>query len=131
MIVLFLFFALIAPFVVAPLEILFPYPHLVEEFAKAVLILAYMKSRGGKESLIYALMLGFLFALSENVLYMFKIPSSNSIGIILRFILTTPMHMVTAVIIGVSVLRDKRFVYIGLVLAMIIHYFFNIIVSPY
>jgi len=130
MAILILFFALIAPFVLYPIEIFFPYPHIAEELVKALLIFFLLQSPKTSQKIYGAILVGFLFAFSENVLYMLNIFSAgNPQALILRFVLTMPMHIVTSGVILTSALIDKRLIFLGIILAGFIHYFFNIYVS--
>ncbi len=122
--------AAIAPFLIWPIEIFFPYPHVIEEMTKALLIFFLLKSTDNRQKIYGAILVGFLFAFSENVLYMLNIFSAgNPQELILRFVLTMPMHIVTSVVILSLSLIDKRLIFLGIILAGFIHYFFNIYVS--
>ncbi len=118
--------AAIAPFILWPIEIFFPYPHIVEELAKALLIFFLLKSGDNRQKIYGAILVGFFFAFSENILYMMN---GNSQALILRFVLTMPMHIITSVVILSVGLIDKRLIFLGIILAGFIHYFFNIYVS--
>ncbi len=107
-----------------------PYPHVIEEMAKALLIFFLLKSTDNRQKIYGAILVGFLFAFSENVLYMLNIFSAgNPQVLILRFVLTMPMHIATSGVILTSALIDKRLIFLGIILAGLIHYFFNIYVS--
>ena len=122
-------FAASLPFLLWPIEILLPYPYVVEEIAKAILIFFVLKLPGSQR-IIMTFLVGFLFAFSENVLYLFNIYALGNIGtLVLRFALTTPMHILTSfVILGFGAF-DKRLIVAGLVLASLIHFFFNRLVG--
>ena len=123
-------FAAIAPFVVWPIEIFFPYPHIVEEITKAVLIFFLLKSPTTTQKISGTILIGFLFAFSENVLYLFNIlPSGNTHSLLLRFVLTLPMHVLTSLIIVGPALINKRLIFAGILMAGLIHYLFNISVA--
>lgn len=122
--------ATIAPFLLWPVEIFFPYPHIIEEIAKAIIIFFLLKSPSTRQKIYGAVLVGFLFAFSEDVLYMLNIFSTGNFQtLILRFVLTMPMHIVTSVVILTSAIIDKRLIFLGIILAGFIHYFFNIYVS--
>ncbi|MDO8452597.1 MAG: PrsW family glutamic-type intramembrane protease [bacterium] len=123
-------FAAILPFILWPVEILFPYPHIIEELGKALLIFFLLKSGSLRQKILGAALIGFLFAFSENVLYMLNIFSgANTQDLLLRFVITMPMHIATSVVIMAISLIDKRLIFIGVILAGLIHYFFNSYVS--
>ena len=120
-------FATIAPFVIWPIEIFFPYPHIVEELLKALLIFFLLKEPRTTQKITGTILIGFLFAFTENVLYMFNILSSgNPQALVLRFLLTLPMHVLTSLIILGPALIDKRLIFVGVLIAALIHYLFNI-----
>jgi len=78
-----------------------------------------------------AFFVGFFFALSEEVFYLVSILISGDNFQLLfwRFFLVAPMHVVTSLIILFSILIDRRLVFLGIVIAAFIHYFFNVYVS--
>ena len=120
-------FAFIAPFVLWPIEIFFPYPHIVEELVKALLIFFLLKSNNTFQKVSGSISIGFLFGLAENLLYLLN---SGTIEIrLLRFMLTMPLHITTFLIILLSILINKRLIFLGIILAGLVHYFFNIYVS--
>lgn len=122
--------AAISPFILWPIEIFFPYPHIVEELTKALLIFFLLGISDIRQKIYGAIAVGFLFAFSENVLYMLNIFSGGSPeALILRFVLTMPMHILTSVVILSVSLIDKRLIFLGIILAGFVHYFFNIYVS--
>ncbi len=75
--------------------------------------------------------MGFFFALSEEVFYLVStlIAGDNFQLLLWRFFLVAPMHVVTSLIILVAVLIDRRLVFLGIVIAAFIHYFFNVYVA--
>ncbi len=127
MTLLILFFALISPFILWPIEIFFPYPHIVEELAKALLIIFILLLPKTSQKIYGAILIGFLFGLSENFLYLFS-PGTTQTHL-LRFVLTMPLHIVTTLVILLPALIFKRLIFLGIILAIFIHYFFNIYVS--
>ncbi len=124
-------FAAIAPFIVWPIEIFFPYPHIVEELAKALLIFfLLLRPSSNTKKISGVFLIGFIFAFSETVLYLFNIlPLGNPQILLLRFLLTIPMHILTSYVILISAMIDKRLIFLGIILAAFIHYFFNIYVA--
>lgn len=124
-------FAAFLPFLLWPIETLLPYPFVLEEIAKAALIFFVLKFPGNQRFWLVFLV-GFLFAFSENVLYLFNIYSlGNFQTLIARFLLTTPMHVLTSfVILGFATI-DKRLIVVGLALASLIHLSFNQLVANF
>ena len=120
-------FSLIGPFFLLLVEKVLPYPYLVEEVYKFFLA---KPSNSTKVSII----LGLLFSLSEAVFYLlnpnFSIFSTNMAGqaplinySLLRLITVTPMHISTILIM--QYLNKKSLSWLGLILAVAIHYLFN------
>ena len=121
-------FAAITPFILWPIEIILPYPYIVEEISKAILIFFLLKLPN-REKILGTIMIGFLFSFSETVLYLFNVFSVGSLQtLFLRFIFTTPMHIVTSLIILSSALINKNLIILGVIIAALVHYIFNLIV---
>lgn len=104
-------FAAIAPFVVWPIELILPYPHLIEEIVKAVLVWC------GHPKATTAVLIGAVFAFSEAVFYLFNSPSALS-----RLVYTIPLHSSTFLILALS---RRRFFPLGLAAAILIHWLYN------
>ena len=121
-------FAAITPFILWPIEIILPYPYIVEEISKAILIFFLLKLPN-REKILGTIMIGFLFSFSETVLYLFNVFSVGSLQtLLLRFIFTTPMHILTSLIILSSALINKNLIVLGVIIAALVHYIFNLIV---
>lgn len=118
--------ALILPLILIPLERFAPYPYVIEEIVKATLIYVILKNSSRQNQLKLSLVAAFLFALSENIFY-----STNFIiGGILnsfwqRFMLTTSLHLLTAVIILLPSQKKLKLIVPATIFAMAIHYFYN------
>ena len=104
-------FTAMAPFVIWPIELILPYPHVVEEIVKAVMVW------WGKPNAKTALLLGAIFAFSEAVFYLFNSPSALS-----RLLYTLPLHTSTFLILALS---RRRFFPLGLAAAILIHWLYN------
>ncbi|OGK18824.1 hypothetical protein A3D80_02960 [Candidatus Roizmanbacteria bacterium RIFCSPHIGHO2_02_FULL_40_13b] len=120
-------FAAIAPFILWPIEIFFPYPHIVEELAKALLIFFILKSGDNRQKIYATILIGFLFGITENFLYLFSPATSQTH--LFRFMVTMPLHITTSLAILIPALLDKRLLFLGIVLAGLLHYFYNTSVS--
>ena len=121
-------FAAITPFILWPIEIILPYPYIVEEISKAILIFFLLKLPN-REKILGTIMIGFLFSFSETVLYLFNVFSVGSLQtLLLRFIFTTPMHILTSLIILSSALINKNLIILGIIIAALVHSIFNLIV---
>ena len=104
-------FAAIAPFAVWPIELILPYPHVVEEIVKAILVW------WGKPNAKTSLFLGAVFAFSEAIFYLFNSPFALS-----RLIYTLPLHASTFLILSIS---RRRFFPLGIAIAILLHWLYN------
>ncbi|PIP52911.1 hypothetical protein COX08_03890, partial [Candidatus Beckwithbacteria bacterium CG23_combo_of_CG06-09_8_20_14_all_34_8] len=98
-----------APFLLWPIERLAPYPHIVEEILKLVLILVIL---GGPEpafkKISLGILAGVLFALSESFLYFLNIFQIGQLSLLAqRLILTTLLHGMTMILMILPALRKK------------------------
>lgn len=123
-------FAAVIPFVIWPIEIIFPYPYIVEELAKTVLVFFILGTRGRSLQIKLTILAGLFFAFSESVLYISNILLVGTLWTYLeRLLLTIPLHILTSLLILLSGSRKKELLPLGVVMAMILHYFFNLFVS--
>lgn len=120
-------YALFAPIILWPVEILFPYPFIVEEIAKGALILfATGKDYDSKKAVKTFLIAGVVFALSETVLYVVNLGFTGSVSyLLIRFILTSLLHSLTFIIILLPTLKNRKLLLPGLLIAILLHYLYN------
>ena len=107
-------FAAIAPFLIWPIEFVLPYPHIIEELVKAILVW------WGKPTAKTALLSGAVFALSEAVFYLFNSPTALS-----RLVYTVPLHASTFLILS---LFPRRFFPLALIAAILLHWAYNLFI---
>ena len=123
-------FAAIAPLLLWPIEVLLPYPHIIEELAKAVLIFFTLKLATSKSRVTQAIAVGVLFAMSESVLYLFNIFAVGNLSTFVnRLFLTIPLHAVTSLLILLPAMKDKRLIILGIPFAIAVHYLFNLYIA--
>ena len=123
-------FSLFLPFLVWPVEFIFPYPFIVEEVAKGALIYFVATSQEKIDKLKMVAVIGVFFAFSETVLYLFNIYLVGNISTLLqRLAITTSLHVVTSLVIYLPAIKDKKLIVLGVILAGILHYFFNFYVK--
>jgi RsiW-degrading membrane proteinase PrsW (M82 family) len=123
-------FALIAPFVVWPIELILPYPHIIEELAKAVLVFTLLDLPERLTKIKLAILIGVLFAFSESVLYLFNIQLVGDVQTyFVRLLVTVPLHVITTLIILLPALKNKKLIIVGVIFASLIHYFFNLYIQ--
>lgn len=119
--------AAIAPFVIWPIELLLPYPYIVEEAVKALLVLFILDCTRISLRIKTVLASALLFTLSETVLYILNISLVGNLStLLIRFGLTFILHSLTMLIIFFSAYKTKWLMPIGIVAAMLIHYFYNL-----
>jgi RsiW-degrading membrane proteinase PrsW (M82 family) len=122
--------AAILPFILWPIEYFLPYPHLIEELAKAALVYYLAKELTGSHLIKEALIIGFVFSITETVLFLLNIlPTGDSTTLALRLLMTTPLHILTTLIIAIPTAINKKFLPFGLLGAILVHYFFNFFVG--
>lgn len=123
-------FASIAPFLVWPIELIFPYPHIVEELFKGLLVFFILKSPDNATRIRLGILAGFFFAFSESVLYISNILLVGTVWIFIeRLFLTIPLHVLTTLLILFSGMKKKEFLVLGIVGAILAHYLFNLLVA--
>lgn len=119
---------LVLPFLLWIIERVLPYPVLVEELTKLLIVLAITKRV--KENLFYWIVLaGLMFGIAESFLYLININLYGSLTVWWsRLLLTVPMHVITiSIIYGLG--KFGRFgLAVGLILAIFVHYEFNLLV---
>jgi len=121
--------AAIAPFVVWPIEYFLPYPYLIEELAKAILVYFILIS-DSRNPLKLGIIAGLLFGFSETVLYYLNILPTGQISILLIRVFTTiPLHIATTLIILIPSRRKLKLMPWGVLLAIILHFLFNFLLT--
>lgn len=125
-------FAAILPFLLWPVEFLLPYPVVVEELAKLLLVV-YILNDEEFSSVKIVIVSGILFSITESVLYVFDILSITESNFALMFtqrlLMTGVMHTLTMVVMFVLIKKDRRLLPVGLGVGMIIHFVYNSLVA--
>ena len=122
----------VLPALLIPIVTMTGYSEVIEEFAKALVVsFLILQLSSHKSQIIGAVVFGFWFGLSENMLYLNQIFQLGDMSVFLnRFIWTLPMHILTILIMTFSGMAGRVFLVFGFVAAVILHAFFNqIIVS--
>lgn len=114
--------SLVGPFILLLVEKLLPYPFVIEEIYKFLLI-----ANNKQLKTINVLLAGVLFSLSEAIFYFMNPIYQNNLGKILtRLIAVTPMHLTTMLVMFYFMRKNKTtYKYIGLLPAILIHLSFN------
>ena len=119
-------FALIAPFIVWPIEFILPYPHVVEEIVKGFLVYLILDVKETSVKIKTAIAVGILFSLSETVLYVFNFYTVGYLPFFFkRLLYTIPLHTITMLVILFPALKDKRLIVVGVILAGVLHFLYN------
>ena len=124
-----LLIAFISPLVLLPIEQMLPYTFIIEELVKLFLvILIILEGKKCKKSFWGIIFLiGFLFTISESILYLVNIiPTGNYSLFPLRIILTGSLHSGTTLLMYGLGKKSIVLLIIGFILAVLIHYFFNL-----
>jgi hypothetical protein len=120
-------YSFFGPFLVWPLEYLLPFPFIIEELFKGVLVYIFHKQSAGTFFLC-----GITFALTETFLYSINIFSYGSFAMFAeRLVLTSALHSATFLIIYGFTKIDRRLLIVGLAVAMVIHFFYNSIAPTF
>ncbi len=118
---------LILPVLLIPIVALSGYTEVVEEIAKALVVLfLILKLPSGKMRLFAGAVFGFLFGLSESMFYLTNIIQLGDFSIFWqRFLFTVPMHITTVLVMAISALRWKWLLIFGFSGAVVLHLLFN------
>ena len=122
---------LVLPAVLIPTVKFFGHTEIIEEVAKALIVLfLILKLPTNKTKIIYGLFFGLLFGLSESIFYLNNIFQFGDFNVFWQRILwTVPMHIITVLVMVFSGLTAKRFLIFGFIGAVILHMLFNSLVA--
>lgn len=123
-------FSAIGPFLLWPVELILPYPFIIEEIFKGIMVYLILQVSGRRlqERLLIASAL--LFSLSESLLYVFNFSLVGDMRIfLLRLVSTTILHLSTFLIIYLSGRKNLRLLPAGVLAGAVIHFFYNYIIS--
>ena len=115
--------AAITPLLLWPVELIFPYPHLVEELMKTFLVVPLLEHRRKLTQIKIVIFLGIIFAFSESVLYLFNI--GDLTVFLKRLLITAPFHTFTFLLIFLPTLKNKKLLPLGTILAILVHFLYN------
>ena len=123
--------ALAAPYLIWPIEIYLGVGVWLEEFVKLGFAWQIKKEVNDKaKSLQLFILLTGLFAFSESALYLYNLNLLNKslMDFLLRLMTTIPMHIFTGLVIYYFYNKNRRLcLIIGMFLAILLHYLFNIL----
>jgi len=121
---------LVLPAILIPIIKLTGYSEIIEEIAKALVVLFLILNFSTlKQKIGAGILFGLLFGVSENFFYLNNIFQLGDFSIFWqRFLWTVPMHIITVLVILFSGLAGKKWIILGLAGAIILHALFNGIV---
>lgn len=118
----------IGPLLLWPIELFLPYPFIVEEVFKGIIVYLILQVSGKKLQEKFIIASAVLFSLSESLLYIFNFSLvGNGKIFLLRLLLTTIMHLCTFLIIYFSGRKNLKLLPIGVLAGAVIHFFYNYI----
>ncbi|PIZ66662.1 hypothetical protein COY15_00525 [Candidatus Roizmanbacteria bacterium CG_4_10_14_0_2_um_filter_39_12] len=127
-VLLILLFALILPLILIPVEKIFPYPHIVEELTKLVLVLKIyqIEKQLNKNLSFFVILSGLLFTLSESIFYLINIFTLGDLTMIpKRLFFTGILHIGTLMLIYIFGRKNNVGLLIILLFSIVIHYLYN------
>jgi hypothetical protein len=108
------------------MEKIFPYPWMVEELFKLVIVWLILKSKPGKKYLFLAIFAGLLFAFSETIFYLTNIFALGNLAIIpKRIFFTSALHLGTILLMAIFGKRSGRWWIVGFLGAVLAHNIYN------
>lgn len=120
------------PFLVWPVEWLLPYPAVIEEVAKGILVWQILERVPDSSQRSMVLASGILFGGSEMLLYTVNAILLGSLGaLVLRVLLTMPMHVLTLYLIWWLGKRGRAWLVLGIGVGMVIHGVFNAMATAF
>lgn len=125
---LLLIISLMAPPILYFIEKILPYPYLIEEITKYFIIHNLVHRTSSPPSYLkIVIVIAVIFAFSENILYLPGIISSGGINFFyLRLIIDGTLHLTTFLLMFFGQTRSRLFGIITLLMAIIVHYLFNL-----
>jgi RsiW-degrading membrane proteinase PrsW (M82 family) len=129
-----LLLAFAAPIILLPIEQVLNYPYIIEEIIKffAISLIILQARQNNKSYLLMAIMVGVLFTISESTLYLVNFFLDGTFSLLpQRLIYTGLLHSGTSVLMYVLGRKNWWLMTIGLIISMLIHYYFNQIVSGF
>lgn len=124
--------AVFTPFILYPIELILPYPYIIEEIAILLLILPLLTEKTSTQ-IKMTIVIGILFTFSESVLYTFNMAAVGTpTTLVLRLTTTGTLHIATPLIMiaGYHLYKTKGII-IGFICSVTLHYIFNLVVSKF
>lgn len=124
---------LVLPIFLLPVVKIIGYSEIVEELAKALIVLfVILRLPTNRLWILAGVLFGFLFGMSESVFYLNNIFQLGNFSVFWqRFLWTVPMHIITVLVILFAGLVKKWFLIFGLTGTIALHILFNGIVIEF
>lgn len=121
---------LVLPFMLLPIIRLTGHSEIVEEVVKALVVcIVVYRFENARTKILAGLFFGFLFGFSETMLYLSSFVTDGTVHLFFeRFLFTVPMHMLTATILAVSIIKKRWMIILGVLVTILVHLTFNSIV---
>jgi len=117
---------LILPFFCWAVEVILPYPYIIEELGKAVFVILVWRLPRRSTKIKTTALMAIFFAFSESVFYLFRLSFNGTLQtLFLRLLLTTVLHTTTSMLILLPTLKSKKLILLSFPLAAAIHYLYN------
>ena len=132
--VLGLVFSLASPLLLIPIEKILPWPYVIEEVVKLIIVVQIIKAENktGKKLGFWILSAGVLFTVSESILYLINIFALGDISLLgKRMLFTGILHIGTFYLLYKFGRKNFYSMSLSLFLAIGIHYLFNLVISLY
>ncbi|MEE8131666.1 MAG: PrsW family glutamic-type intramembrane protease [Candidatus Paceibacterota bacterium] len=122
--------AIVLPLFLIPIIKIIGYSEIIEEIAKAMVVFfVVLELPTFRKKIAGAIIFGLIFALSESIFYLTNIFQLGDFSIFWqRLVLTTPLHIITALVILLPALKNKFLIFAGLFFAIIFHLLFNYLI---
>lgn len=132
-VILALLASLSAPLFLIPIEKFLPYPYLIEELIKLIIVGVIIKAENKtKNFIIWVILAGILFSISESIFYLVNIfANGNLILFPKRLILTGVLHLGTILLLYVSLRKNLFWATVGFSSAILIHYLYNSLIGSF
>lgn len=104
-----------------------PWPWLVEELVKAAIIFWLIAPMScTKCRLLGVVVAGLVFSVTENIFYFLNFIDNNQLAVYWqRFVWPLAMHLLTITVMLFSIWKNKSWLWLGLWLAILIHWYYN------
>jgi len=123
-----------APLFLLPIEKLYPFPYLLEELVKLIIVEAIINAEKKIKDnfVVWVILAGVLFTISESVFYLTNIlANGNLILLPKRLILTGTLHLGTILLLYVFLKKNLFWAIVGLSSTILIHYFYNSVIGAF